>query len=433
MDTFVIQGGRKLQGSIRVGGAKNAAGPILAATTLIHGECVIHNVPRIADVETLLEILKSMKARVLWDGDNTVRIDCTDLDPSSINETLVSKVRVSVFLISCLAQRFGHVKLPMPGGCNIGSRPLDAHFEALSDMGYDCVVLDDVYTVTRSKPSRSEFTMPEFSVTATENVILASVLGETSITVHCAATEPHVQDLCWFLETAGASISHIGQHDLTVRGVSELRPVEYTLMSDPIEVGTFIVMALATQSEIRIENACIDFLRMELKKFEEIGAQFTIQDTAKSAQGNYTLATVIPQKVRRINAIKKKLHDMPYPGFSPDLIQPFALLMTQAEGTSLIQDWMYDGRMRYVSELKKMGADITVLDPHRILVVGPTPLYGKEITSFDLRAGATLVIAALIAAGESKILNVEQVDRGYERLDARLKLLGADIKREVVL
>jgi UDP-N-acetylglucosamine 1-carboxyvinyltransferase len=430
MDTFIIQGGRKLSGTIDVQGAKNSVGPIIAATILVSGESIIHNIPRIGDAEVLLGILESMGAQVNWEGHSTARINCESIDPTKIDYTAVKRIRLSVLLIGALAQRFGAVRMSVPGGCNIGNRSLDAHFEGLKALGYSVEQKDDLFHINRvSGPARTVI-MTEFSVTAAENMILASVLGEHTVTFHCIAADPQVQDLCWFLEAAGAKIAGIGTHTLTIEGVSALRPTEYSVMPDPLELGTFIVLAAALHSEIRIQNAVPDFLQLTIKKFEEIGVAFEYSDVRQSDRKKYEIKTMVPRLAQRpLRAVQGKVHTMPYPGFSPDIIQPFALLLTQAAGVSLVHDWMYDGRLRYVQELQKMGANITVLDPHRILIVGPTPLYGKEITSYDIRAGATVVIAALLAEGTSTIQNIAQVDRGYERLDERLGALGASIKR----
>lgn len=430
MDTFIIQGGQKLSGTIALQGQKNSVGPIIAATILIPGECIVHNIPRIGDAEVLLGILESMGARVVWEGHDTARIDCTDIDPTKIDYTAVKRIRLSVLLIGSLAQRFGKVRMSVPGGCNIGNRSLDAHFEGLRSLGYRVVQEADFFVIEKIAPAHATVIMTEFSVTAAENMILASVLGESTTTFHCIAADPQVQDLCWFLEAAGARISGIGTHTLVIRGVTELKPTQYTVMPDPLELGTFIVLAAALHSDLRIENAVPDFLQLPIQKFEEIGVSFDYSDHRRSPNGAYAICTMTPHVTQRpLRAIQGKVHTMPYPGFSPDVIQPFALLLTQAAGVSLVHDWMYDGRLRYVSELQKMGANITILDPHRILIVGPTPLYGKEIMSYDIRAGATVVIAALLAEGQSIIQNISQVDRGYERLDERLRALGADIRR----
>ena len=417
-----------MAGTIPVRGAKNAATPIIAAAVLLKGTTTLHNVPRIGDVELILDILQGMGAQVTWTDEHSLTIDCDSLDPSKLDYKKVSKIRSSILLMGCLASRFGNVTISVPGGCQIGSRPLDAHLDAFADLGFTCVITDNLYTLEKATEPRSTLVMKEFSVTATENVILASVLGSGTVTVRCAASEPMVQDLCWFLRAAGASIDGIGTHTLSLKRVSGLHGIEYTIMPDYIEAGTFIVLAAATHSAIRITDAAPEFLSLELRKFEEIGMSFTFEDRRPSPHGAYELATIVPKKLHTIAAVKK-VHTMPYPGFAADLIQPFALLMTQAQGISLVHDWMYDGRQRYVSELQKMGANINILDPHRILIVGPTPLYGKEITSYDLRAGATLVLASLIAEGQSIISNISQVDRGYEKLDERLRDLGASIER----
>ncbi len=430
MDTFIIQGGRKLSGTIDIQGAKNSVGPIIAATILITGDCIIHNIPRIGDAEVLLGILESMGARVKWEGHATAVINCDAIDPTKIDYTAVKRIRLSVLLIGALVRRFGKVRMSVPGGCNIGNRSLDAHFEGLKSLGYAVEQKDDFFHIERVSDPEMQVVMTEFSVTAAENMILATILGSHTVTFHCIAADPQVQDLCWFLEAAGAKIEGIGTHTLTIKGVEKLNGTEYTVMPDPLELGTFIVLAAALHSEIRIQNAVPDFLHLTIRKFEEIGVAFEYSDMRRSPNGKYDIKTMIPHLAHRpLKPVQGKVHTMPYPGFSPDIIQPFALLLTQAAGVSLVHDWMYDGRLRYVQELQKMGANITVLDPHRILIVGPTPLYGKEITSYDIRAGATVVIAALLAEGQSVIQNIAQVDRGYERLDERLKSLGASIER----
>jgi len=430
MENFIIQGGHKLQGDIEVKGAKNATTPILAATVLIQGECILHNVPRISDVETMLSIIKSMGGAAEWFADNSLRINCTDIDPTKIDLKLVKKIRSSILFMGCLAQRFGKFSMPLPGGCNIGSRPLDAHFDALRNLGYRCTLKNDLYTIERTTQPSKELVMSEFSVTATENVILASVIGDNKLTIKCCAAEHIVQDLCWFLNSAGAKIQGIASHTLQISGVSKLHGVEFTVMPDPIEMGTFIALGAVMQSPIRICNAAPEFLSLELRKFADAGVKIDFENIRSDALGKYQLATILPRKLHMLKALKK-VHTMPYPGFAADLIQPFTLLMTQAQGITLIHDWMFDGRLRYVTELQKMGANITILDPHRITVMGPTPLYATEITSYDLRAGATLVLAGLLANGETTIKGIEQVDRGYEKLDERLSKLGARIKRAV--
>ncbi|OGY89447.1 MAG: UDP-N-acetylglucosamine 1-carboxyvinyltransferase, partial [Candidatus Komeilibacteria bacterium RIFCSPHIGHO2_01_FULL_52_14] len=425
----VIQGGKKLHGTVPVQGAKNAAAPIIAATVLIEGTVTLHNVPKISDVITMLSILEDMGARIRWTGHNSVELTTGSLDVAKMDYGKVSKIRASILFLGCLAHRFGSIRMSLPGGCKIGSRPVDAHLEALRELGFAATVTDDYFDVHRSGPAADVIVMKEFSVTATENAIVAAVLGKKKVTIKCCAAEHVVQDLCWFLQAAGAHIDGIGTHTVGIRPVASLSGCSYTIMPDPIDAGSFIALAAATQSELVIQGVAPDFLSLEMKKFEEIGLQFEIDKERRDPGDHYVLADIHPKKIRTLRALKK-LHSMPYPGFAADLLQPFTLVLTQAQGISLVHDWMYDGRFRYVTELQSMGANITILDPHRILVIGPTPLYGKELTGYDLRAGMTLIMAGLVAEGTTKIHGADQVDRGYERLDQRLTGIGAMISRE---
>jgi len=350
------------------------------------------------------------------------------LNPDKIDMTVVSCLRSSILLMGALLARFGKVRIKEPGGCQIGARSMDVHFRALEQLGVEIKSDDNQYILKKVKPAQEEIVMTEISVTATENIILAAALNQGTVSIRLAASEPHVQDLCWFLESLGVEIKGIGSHDLIIKGATILHGGEYTIIPDLIETGTFISLAGATRSKITIENTAPQFIALELEKYKEVGLKLEIEYLNQDPQGHYKLANIKVDGKVNLKAIKK-LHDMPYPGFAADLIQPFAVLMTQAKGTSLIHDWMYDGRLKYISELKKMGANIVVSDPHRVVVIGPSPLFGKEINSFDLRAGATLIIAALAASGTSTVTNIYQVDRGYEQLDLRLANLGARIKR----
>jgi len=431
MSSFIIQGGNSLHGSIKVAGFKNAATPIIAATLLSKEEIVLHNVPLIEDVKKMLQILVSMGSRVTWMDRNSLKIDNSNVDPSQMDMKLVSAMRSSILLMGALVGRFGKLNTKEPGGCQIGSRSLDAHFIGFKKLGIDIERdkdNDKYYSLEKKHPAEEEITLSEFSVTGTENMILASVLNQGKVKINITAAEPSVQDLCWFLTSLGAEIEGIGTHSLTITGVNKLKGGTYYIMPDPIETGTFISLAGATKSEFVIENAAPQFMALEIEKYKEVGLKLDIEYLDLQPSKNYKLANIKVNGKVELKAIKK-LHDMPHPGFAADLIQPFTVMMTQAKGTSLIHDWMYDGRLKYVAELQKMGADIVVSDPHRIVVIGSAPLFGKEITSFDLRAGATLIIAALAASGESKVTNIYQVDRGYQELDLRLSKMGAKIKR----
>lgn len=431
MSSFIIQGGNSLHGSIKVAGSKNAATPIIAATLLSKEEIVLHNVPLIEDVKKMLQILVSMGSKVIWTDTNSLKIDNSNIDPNKMDMKLVSAMRSSILLMGSLVGRFGRLNTKEPGGCQIGSRSLDAHFIGFKKLGIDIFRDKDnekYYTLEKKHPAEEEINLSEFSVTGTENMILASVLNQGTVKINIAAAEPSVQDLCWFLISLGAEIEGVGTNFLTITGVNKLRGASYYIMPDPIETGTFISLAGATKSEFVIENTAPEFLTLAIEKYKEVGLKLDIEYLNLQANKNYKLANIKVSGKVELKAIKK-LHDMPYPGFAADLIQPFTVMMTQAKGTSLIHDWMYDGRLKYVAELQKMGADIVVSDPHRIVVIGSAPLFGKEITSFDLRAGATLIIAALAASGESKVTNIYQVDRGYQELDLRLSNMGAKIKR----
>lgn len=431
MSSFIIQGGNSLHGSIKVAGFKNAATPIIAASLLSKEEIVLHNVPLIEDVKKMIQILVSMGSKVTWMDRNSLKIDNADVDPSKMDMKLVSAMRSSILLMGALVGRFGKFVTKEPGGCQIGSRPLDSHFVGFSKLGIDVIRDKDdekCYILEKKRPADEEITMAEFSVTGTENMILASVLNQRQVQINIAAAEPSVQDLCWFLTSLGAKIEGIGTHTLIIKGVSKLKGGQYYIMPDPIEAGTFISLAGVTRSQFTIEQAAPQFMALELQKYQEVGLKLEMEYLDLKANPNYKLANIKVNGKVDLKAIKK-LHDMPYPGFAADLIQPFTVLMTQAAGTSVVHDWMYDGRLKYIAELQKMGANIVVSDPHRIVVIGPAPLFGKEITSFDLRAGATLIISALAASGESKVTNIYQVDRGYQELDVRLANMGARIKR----
>ena len=431
MQVLRIEGGRSLSGDIFVGGAKNAATPIIAATMLTDQTCEISNVPRIADVEHMLMILEELGAKVEWKAEHTVAITCVRIDPDRMPLKLVKQLRSSVLLIGPILARCREITIPAPGGCQIGARPLDAHLRALVDVGAQISYENDVYTIRAPKVFSGESVfLCEMSVTATENTLLACVGAKGTTTIRNAASEPHVQDLVKFLRAMGVVVHGEGTSTLTVEGKAspaDCRGASHTLIPDPIEAGTFIALAAATRSHLRIHNVVPEFLDMELATCKRIGVALRIVEERDHAW--YRACTVLVEPSVRLRAVKS-VHNMPYPGFNPDLLQPFSVLMTQAEGTTLVHDWMYEGRFKYVDALIRMGADVVVCDPHRILITGPTPLYGVEAQMTDLRAGATLVIAALLATGTSHISNAEQISRGYERLDDRLRAIGAHITRE---
>ncbi|HTM68957.1 MAG TPA: UDP-N-acetylglucosamine 1-carboxyvinyltransferase [Candidatus Binatia bacterium] len=412
---LLIRGGRPLEGEVRVGGMKNAATPIIAATLLVKGTCVLKNVPRLSDVERMLDILRSLGATVEWTGGHELTIDSTAADIGSLDAKAVKSMRSSILLMGPLLSRFHEVEIPEPGGCNLGNRPIDDHLNVLQALGAEITRNGANYRLTTAG-LRGDVAMPVFSVTATENAVMAAVLAEGRSTIRIAAMEPHVQDLCRFLVAAGARIQGIGTHTIVVDGVASLKGVTHEIIPDQIETATFAVIGALTKGTLRIVGVEPDHLDMILRVLGRAGVRYELD-------GN-VLSMLKPASFSAF-----KLQTLPYPGFPTDAQALFGLLATQCVGTSLIHDPLFDGRFGYIGELQKMGANATVCDPHRVLVSGPTPLYGTEIRGLDLRAGATLVVAGLVAQGETVIHGAEIVDRGYEGLDKRLAAVGADIVR----
>jgi len=402
MAQFIIEGGQHLRGEIEVMGMKNAATPILTATLLTKKDCVLRNIPNISDVRSVLEIIKSLGGQVDYLDEHTLKISNQDINPRQLEEKAVRRIRSSVLFMGPLLARFGKVDLPEPGGCIIGNRPLDTHIYALEQLGAKIEKKDRFYGIRAERLRGAVIILPEFSVTATENVLMAASLAEGRTVIKLAAAEPHVQDLCNFLNKMGAKIAGIGTHTLMIDGVKELHGAEHTIIPDQIEVGTLAVMAAATRGEIKIKHIIPEHLEIILLKLKQVGVNFEV--------GPDYLQVLPSADLRAF-----KLQTMPYPGFPTDLQSPFGVLATQCQGTSLIQDPLFEGRMGYVNELAKMGANAIIADPHRVIITGPTPLYGQDIKSLDLRAGATLIIAGLIATGQTTINQAEVIDRGYEK------------------
>ena len=419
MEYFEIIGGKKLAGTIDVRGSKNATTPILAATILTDGECVISNIPLIEDVYRMLEILESMDVTVVWEGERTVRICAKDLAPEKIDLQIVKKLRSSILLLGSLSARTEKFQIAHPGGCTIGKRPVGTHFDALEKMGVTTVQDEDCYHIDASKRKAGKVVLQEFSVTATENaMMLAATLPGTTI-IKIAACEPHVEDLGKFLISMGAKISGLETHTLEIVGSENLSGAAHEIIADANEAATFLIMGVATKSPITVSGAREDHLDIVLERLRQFGADFKIEKDA---------ITVIPNdNLRAIDKIDTRT----YPGVPSDVQQPLGVLATQAVGKTMIFDTIFEGRFNYLSELEKMGAKAIVLNPHQALISGPVKLKGSSIKSFDLRAGASLIIAALCAKGTTTIDEIYQVDRGYERIEERLAKLGADIKRVV--
>lgn len=416
-----IHGGQHLRGRVNISGAKNASGPLIAAALLLEGPVRFKNVPRLTDLLGLLEIMQGMGVKVEWEGEHELMLDASGLDASKLDKKKMKRMRFSILLLGPILARAKKVSVGEPGGCSIGNRPIDTHLFALGELGADIETDEDGMLAMRAKQLKGKYIiLPEFSVTATENLVMAAVQAEGHTSIRLAAAEPHVADLCRFLNACGAKIKGIGTHELEIDGVKALKAPKkaWTVIPDMLEVGTFAVAAAITRGDIEMAPVDISHLDAIRSTLSRIGVKHEVmKDGAFRVQG-----------VSRMKAVPK-IQALIYPGFPTDLQALFGLLATQTHGTTLIQDPLFEGRMGYVNELLKMGANAVIADPHRVVITGPTPLRGTEIRSLDLRAGATMVLAGLIAEGETIIHDAEMVYRGYEDLDGRLRSLGADIEQ----
>jgi UDP-N-acetylglucosamine 1-carboxyvinyltransferase len=376
----------------------------------------LHNVPEISDVRKLLDLLRSLGVQADAQG-TTVTLNAKTVNPVDLDRDAVKTMRSSILLIGALLARTGKMTTPEPGGCFIGSRPIDAHISAIEQLGGTVKEDGEDFHFTLKRSGSTTVVLPEFSVTATENAILASVRGAGTVRILQAAAEPHVQDLCNFLNAMGARISGIGGHELLIESVRALHGGEYGIIPDCIEVGTFAALGTLQAKELELAPIRADHLTAVFDILRRMGAVMEVEEDR--------------MRVKRAKALSAvKLQTLPYPGFPTDLQAPFTLLATQAEGISLVHDPLYEARFGYALELKRMGAEIIQADPHRIIVQGPTPLIGQHIKSLDLRAGITLLLAGLIAQGESVVERAEIVDRGYSRIVERLTAVGAVVERQ---
>jgi len=424
MGTFLVEGGHRLEGRIRPAGNKNAALPCVAAAVLSEEPVSFSNVPRIRDVLTFLDIISSLGAEVTWDGPNEVTIDAAAVNSDSIDSELAGRIRASVLLAGPLLARFGHVQLPPPGGDVIGRRRMDTHFLAFRALGAE-LTLNGGFSITADRLAGGDLFLDEPSVTGTENAVMAAVMAEGVTTIRNAAAEPHVQDLCNLLLQMGARISGIGTHVLEIEGVAELGGASFEIGADHIETGSFIGLAAVTGSDLVIEDAPVEHLDSTLIGFRRLGIECAIQgrDLHVRGSGEHHI------RDDAFGAVPK-IDDGPWPAFPADLTSIALVAATQCHGTILIHEKMFESRMYFTDKLVGLGASIILCDPHRAVVVGPSPLRGGIVESPDIRAGMALLIAALGAEGESEIHNIRQIERGYERIDERLQGLGAKIRRE---
>jgi UDP-N-acetylglucosamine 1-carboxyvinyltransferase len=423
MATFLVEGGQRLSGRVRPAGNKNAALPCLAATILADGLVVLENVPRIRDVETFLEILSSLGAVVDWTGPNEVSVDPRGIKAGSIDRAQAERIRASLLLAGPLLARFGHVALPPPGGDVIGRRRMDTHFIAFEALGAE-VTLNGGFTIEAHHLRGTDVFLDEPSVTASENAVMAAVLAEGHTRIRNAAAEPHVQDLCRMLVSMGAHIEGIGTHLLEIEGVKSLSGTRFRVGADHIETGSFIGLAAVTCSRIVIEQAPFEHLDSTLLGFRRLGV-------TSARQGDDLVVHGDEEHIIRQDAFGHvpKIDDGPWPAFPADLTSIALVTATQCRGTVLIHEKMFESRMYFTDKLVGLGASIILCDPHRAVVVGPSPLTGGVLESPDIRAGMALLIAALGAEGTSRIGNIGQIERGYERIDERLRELGAHLER----
>lgn len=417
MAEFIINGGRKLGGEIDIAGSKNTVFPSIAAAILTEGEVILKKVPAISDAFVMMDVVRDLGGEAEYDQTMSIlRIRAKNISKYSVRADLAEKFRGSVLFAGALLGRMKKAELPKPGGDKLGARPLETHFSALSSLGIS-VTHDETIVFDGEKMKNSVIFMEEPSVTATENAILASVLIEGTTQIRLAACEPHIQELVRFLNKMGARITWKDIGVIEIEGVPKLHGAEFEINPDDLEISGFAVLAAATRSEIflnGVEYKYLDAILMQLKK---MGVQFETRGSGLLIKKN--------EDEFKSFRVQSGL----YPKLMSDHIPPFSVLATQASGTSMIHEWMYEGRLKYIDELAKMGADTKIVDPHRAIITGPKKLYGTSAISYDIRAGLTVVIAALTAEGETKISGIEHIDRGYEYFEERLQKLGADIKR----
>jgi UDP-N-acetylglucosamine 1-carboxyvinyltransferase len=422
----VIEGGVPLSGTITPAGNKNGALPILAACLLTDDEMILRNVPRISDVEAMIELLRSLGARVEWLGSSEVLVDSSSVKTTKVDSELAERIRASFLLAGPLLARFGSASMPPPGGDVIGRRRLDPHLDAFRALG---ALVDDrqaevVLTAPSLGLSPCDFLMDEPSVMATENALMAAALTRGPTVIRNAASEPHVQDLARMLAHMGAAVDGIGSNVMTVHGEATLRGCTHSIAPDHIEIGSFMALAGVTGGELIVKDTVPADLRMIRLVFERLGLRSEVHGHDVIVPGNQSLV------IRNDSGgHMPKVEDGPWPAFPADLTSIALALATQCEGSVIIHEKMFENRLFFTDKLVNMGAAITICDPHRAIIVGPRPLRGSRVESPDIRAGMAMLIAALCADGETVIGNVRQIDRGYERIDERLRDLGARISR----
>ena len=423
MEKFVIEGGVPINGEVTAAGNKNAALPLLAACLLTDEPITLRNIPQIRDVSVMRDLIESLGAQVEDLDATSWRINARELQPADLNPDLCRLIRASILIAGPMAARVGDFQLPSPGGDVIGRRRLDTHILALRALGVD-VKYDRGFSFQADGLRGADFLMDEASVTATENAIMAAVTAKGDSIIHNAASEPHVQELCLFLNLLGAQIEDIGSNTLHIHGVPKLHGGEFTIGPDYIEVISFVGAAAVTRGSVRIKNAGAKNLKMIHHIFERMGVTWQVEDDDLIVPAEQEL-NITPDLDGAIPEIKTNV----WPAFPTDLMSIAITVATQASGSIMFHDWMFSGRMYFTDKLVGMGAKIILCDPYRCLIQGPNQLYGENLESPDIRAGMSMLLAALAAKGQSTIRNIGQIERGYQDVDKKLRALGANITR----
>jgi len=423
MEEFVIEGGVPLKGTVTPAGNKNAALPLLAACLLTEEPVVLHNVPQIRDVQAMRRLIETLGARVDELDSNSWRVTTRELTPSHLDPDLCRRIRASILIAGPVVARAGSLRLPPPGGDVIGRRRFDTHILALNALGVN-VTYDRVFDMQAGNLRGADILLDEASVTATENAVMAAVLAKGGSIIRNAASEPHVQELCDFLNMLGAQIEGIGSNTLHIQGVPRLKGGEFTIGSDLLEVISYVGAAVVTHGEIRVRNAGVQHLEMIKQVFQRLGVHWEVEGEDLFVPADQSLV-IVPDVDGALPEIKTNV----WPAFPTDLTSIAITVATQSTGSVLFHDWMFSGRMYFTDKLVGMGARIILCDPYRCMVQGPTPFYAERVESPDIRAGMALLLAALAAEGTSKIRNIVQIERGYEKVDEKLRALGARIER----
>ncbi|GAA0116853.1 UDP-N-acetylglucosamine 1-carboxyvinyltransferase [Clostridium senegalense] len=415
MEKFIIKGGKRLNGEVEISSAKNSVLPILASTILSDSVCIFNNIPKLEDVNVLYEVLQSLNAKIILRKDNKVEIDTRNLELEEVSNELVRKMRASFLIMGAMLARFGYFKISLPGGCNIGSRPIDLHLKGLTALGADIITEHGFVEAKADKLKGAKIYLDFPSVGATENIMMAASLAEGETIIENAAEEPEIIDLANFLKSMGAKIYGEGTDTIRIVGVDKLIGTEYTPIFDRIEAGTFMIAAAITKSKIKLTNVNEEYLKPVIAKMKEMGVKIEASKNTIVIDGSADLKPI-------------DIKTMPYPGFPTDMQAQMMSLLSVVKGTSMITETIFENRFMHVRELVRMGANIKI-DGRCAVVEGVKSLTGAEVKATDLRAGACLILAGLCAKGKTTIADIYHIDRGYVEIEKKFQKLGADIKR----